>query len=328
MSQSKLSRYRYLVSWTLASVALAQQPNLNFRVQTKQNQISTDDVVRNFEAPKVVAYTLEPGDEISIEVWGHQDLSGHHVIGPDGQITVPVSGTLKLGGLTRDESEALIAKSLSAYYTDLSITLRIDRYTSYRVYVLGRVANPGALQFESQPTLLDVITRAGALPIGGAGAEKAGLGRCAVVRGRDKMVWIDLRTLLSQGNLSLNIRLARNDLVYIPDAGDQLVYVLGQVAHPGAFRLTPEMSFLDAFTQAGGVTEDAAADKIALVRGTNTSEREFKLKDLLANPRELNFALNEGDIIYVPERGLGKLGYVLQRASPIAGFAVIGSLAK
>ena len=311
-----------------ASLVSAQQQKLDFRVQTKQNQLSSEEAVHAFEAPTVQSYTLEPGDELTVDVFGHPDLSGRHVMGPDGKVTLPVTGVLTLAGLTREAAEKLISTSLGKYYEDISVTLRVDRYTSFRVYVLGRVANPGALQFESQPTLLDVITRAGALPIGGVGADKAGLGRCAVIRGRDQMIWVDLRSLLSQGNLSLNIRLARNDLVYIPDAGDQLVYVLGEVQHPGAFRLTPEMSFLDAFTQAGGVTEDAASDKIALVRSSNGSERQIRLKDLVANPKELNFSLNEGDLIYVPERGLGKLGYILQRTSPITGLAVIGSALK
>jgi polysaccharide biosynthesis/export protein len=310
------------------AISYAQDPKLAFHVQTKENQITSDDAIRAFEAPRVTSYTLEAGDEITIEVWGHAELSGHHVLGPDGKITLPVAGVLTIVGLTREAAETAISNAFGRLYSDLSTTIRIDRYTSFRIFVLGRVATPGAIQFESQPTLLEVITKAGSLPIGGVGAEKAGLGRCAVIRNRDQMIWVDLRSLLSKGDLSLNIRLARNDLVYIPDAGDQLVYVLGQVTHPGAFRLTPDMSFLDAFTQAGGVSENAAADKIEVVRSATGIKRQFSLKDLLAKPTEYNFSLNEGDLIYVPQRPLGKLGYVLQKTSPITGFAVIGSAVK
>jgi polysaccharide export outer membrane protein len=142
------------------------------------------------------------------------------------------------------------------------------------------------------------------------------------------MIWVDLKTLVSQGNLSLNIRLSRNDLVYMPDAGDQLVYVLGEVQHPGAFRLTPDMSFLDAFTQAGGLSQDAAPDKIQVVRSTTGAHREFAFKQLVTSPPSTNVALEEGDIIYVPRSGLAKFGYVLQKASPLTGFAIIGSVLK
>lgn len=315
-----------LIAMLAVPVAAQDDPKLEFQVRAKQRIISSDEIIRQFEAPAMSSYVLGKGDEITVEVWNHPELSGKHVIGPDGKITLPVAGVISVIDLTREDGQVAIAAALSRFYSDLAVTLRVDRYTSYRIFVLGRVGSPGALQFDTQPTLLDVVTRAASLPIGGVGADKTGLGRCAIIRGRDQMIWIDLKTLLSQGNLALNIRLARNDLVYMPDAGDQLVYVLGEVQHPGAFRLTPDMSFLDAFTQAGGVTDDASQDKIEVVRTATGTHREFRLKDLVAGPRELNLSLEEGDLIYVPKRGLAKFGYVMQKTASLAGFAVIGTV--
>lgn len=302
----------------------AQQAPHEFQVRSKENKLSAEDVIRAFEAPRMDSYTLGTGDEITVDVWSHPELSGKHVVGPDGKITIPVTGVLPVIELSRENTQAAIARALSKYYSDLLVTVRVDKYTSYRINILGRVSSPGALLFDSQPTLLDVVTRAGGLPIGGVGADKAGLGRCAIIR-RDQMVWMDLKELVSRGNLALNIRLARNDLVYMPDAGDQSVYVLGEVQHPGAFRLTPEMTFLDAFTQAGGLTEDAAADRIDLISTVTGAQRELKLKDLLASPKTLNFTLEEGDIIYAPKRRLAKIGYILQKAGPVTSFALLGT---
>jgi polysaccharide export outer membrane protein len=321
-------KYANVCNLVLAAASLAAQtPDAGFHVRSKQNTISAAEIIRAFEAPEVESYTLGAGDEISVDIWMHPELSGRHVIGPDGKITIPVSGVIPVADLSREETQAAIRDSLAKYYTDLAVTVRVDRYTSFRIFILGRVGTPGAIQFETQPTLLDVVTRAAALPIGGVGSEKAGLGRCAIIR-RDRIVWIDLKTLVSEGNLSLNIRLARNDLVYLPDAGDQLVYVLGEVQRPGAFRLTPDMAVLDAFTQAGGLNEDASGDRIELIRTGKDLEKEFRLKDLLAGPTKLNMALQEGDIIYVPRRSLATFGYVLQKASALTGFAIIGSLVK
>ena len=319
---------RRLLVCTLAVTALcAQEPDTAFKIRSKENTISTAEMVKRFEGPKLESYTLGEGDEITVDVWGHPELSGKHVVGPDGKITVPVVGVMPVAALSREDAQQSIATALAKFYSDLAVTIRVDRYTSYRVFILGRVSPPGALQFDSQPTLLDVVTRAGGLPIGGVGADKAGLGRCAVIR-KDQMIWVDLKALVSQGNLSLNIHLSRNDLVYMPDAGDQLVYVLGEVQHPGAFRLTPDMSFLDAFTQAGGLNEDAAPDKIEVVRSTTGTHRELTFKQLIDVPTGNNVALEEGDIIYVPKRGLAKFGYVLQKASPLSAFAIVGSALK
>ncbi len=163
----------------------AQEELKHFKVRSETKVISTEDIVRQFEAPELVSYTLGKGDEITLEIWNHPELSGKHLVGPDGKITLPVAGVVSILDCTREEAQKKIAGAFATLYSDLAVTVRVDHYTSYRIFVLGRVGNPGALQFDSQPTLLDVITRAAVLPIGGIGADKAGLGRCAIIRGRD-----------------------------------------------------------------------------------------------------------------------------------------------
>jgi polysaccharide export outer membrane protein len=148
--------------------------------------------------------------------------------------------------------------------------------------------------------------------------------RCAIFRGRDRIAWIDLRRLLTGEDLSLNVRLQRNDIVYIPDADDQLVYVLGEVKTPGAYQVTPNMSFLDALARAGGPSEDATTDKLYVVRPQLRSHLEFSLQDLLRPTPELNVAVEEGDIIYVPRRGLAKFGYVMRQLSPLSFLVLLG----
>ncbi len=307
-----------------ATACVAQEPAAGFDVGKRERKTTPLDVLQDFQGPERDAYLLGEGDELTIEVWNRPELSGKHVVGPDGRITLPVAGAIELRNLTRAQAVEAIRQALSAYYLEPSVTLRIDRYTSNRVYVLGRVANPGALQFDATPTLLDVITRAGALPVGGAGAEKAALNRCAVIR-TDRIVWIDLKALLSAGNLAYNIHLRRNDLVYIPDSDDQLVYVLGEVEHPGAIRLTPEMSMMDAFAQAGGPTKDAAANRIQVVRPSAGQKRIVTMKQIVEPRAEVNVALQEGDIIYVPRRGLASFGYLMEKVGVVATFGIFGA---
>ena len=173
-AQEKIAPAQEKIAPAQEKIAPAQETNGGFQVRSKENAISTAEIIRRFEGPRVDSYTLGEGDEITIEVWNHPELSGKHVIGPDGKITVPVAGVLPVAKLSREDAQISIAKALEKFYADLSVTVRVDRYTSFRVFILGRVSSPGALQFETQPTLLDVVTRAGGLPIGGVGAEKVG----------------------------------------------------------------------------------------------------------------------------------------------------------
>lgn len=304
----------------------AQDASGNFQPLNKEHKSTPAEIIEAFSAPPVESYVLDAGDEITIDVWDRPELSTHQTVGPDGKITLPLTGTFKIAGLTREDAQKAIIGIYQPYYSNLAVTLRIDHYNSFRVYVLGRVGVPGALLFDKQPTLLDALTRAASLPIGGAGAEKAGLVRCAIFRGRDKLIWIDLKQLLTEGNLALNIRLGRDDVVYLPDADDQLVYVLGFVKSPGAFRLTPSMSFMDALSLAGGPTQDAAQSKIELVRLVNGKQERIPFQDLLKR-KVPNFALEEGDIIYVPPRKWASFGYVVEKIAPLATFSIVGSLA-
>jgi polysaccharide export outer membrane protein len=296
----------------------------DFRPSEKTNNFTRGELLEKFNAGEEDDYTLGRGDEITIEVWDHPDLSGKQTIGPDGRITLSQLGALVVSGLTRDGAARAIGEKYSGFYISPVVTVRVDRYTSNHVFVLGRVMKPGALDFETTPTLLEAITRAGGLPVGGAGAEKAALGRCAIFRGRDKIVWIELKELLKGNDLALNIRLRRNDTVYIPDSDDQLVYVLGEVHSPGAFRLTPNMTVLDALALAGGPTRDSGK-KYHVIRPSQKLEREVSLDDLLKPRPEVNFSMSEGDIVYIPRRGLATLGYVLEKLSPFTSLMLFGA---
>lgn len=308
---------------------LARDTALDWHVRNKERKFSSGELLKQFEDAESDVYRLGRGDEISVDVWGRAELSGKHQIGPDGRITLPVIGDVMIAEMTRDQAVALLETALGKMYTNVAVTLRVDRYVSNRVFILGRVMTPGALIFDRPPTLLEAITRAGSLPVGGLGAEKAALTRCAVFRGRDEVIWIDLKALMTSADMSLNIRLHRDDLVYLPDADDQLVYVLGEVRSPGAYHMTPDMSLLDGLLRASGPTEDASVDKIHVIRPSRGLNLEFSMKQLLKPDRSLNVSLEEGDILYLPRRTMAKFGYIMQRITPISSlFVVGGSLGK
>jgi polysaccharide export outer membrane protein len=285
----------------------------SFEVPDRSTKYSGPEVLEAFRSEAVTDYRLWDGDQIQIDVLGRPELSGPHIIGPDGKITLPVSGVTLLRNLTRDEAAKAITKTLSRYYRDIYTTLRVDRYASNRVIVLGRVEHPGALQFESPPLLLEILSKAGGLPL--LRPEQV-LTRCAVIRG-EKILWIDIKRLLT-GDLNLNIQLMRNDTVYIPDATDTSVFVLGAVNKPGVFRLTPQMSFLDALSQAGGPTTDANINSLRLIRPAKNVDFEIDMENLLKPDASQIVSMEENDIVYVPRSGVAKLGYILQRINPFA----------
>ncbi|MDM8566608.1 polysaccharide biosynthesis/export family protein [Candidatus Halobeggiatoa sp. HSG11] len=282
-----------------------------------------NDILQTFRTSVVEndkEYHLGTGDDITIEVWGYHELSGKHIVGPDGKITLPLVGPIKLTDLSREQAAENIANKLSKYYLNLSVAVRINQYASNRVLVLGRVSRPGEVRFNmTTPTLLEAISLAGGFSnASGLQGEAQSLSatRCAIFRGQDKIVWIDIEPLLTGTNLSLNLPLKRNDIVYIPDIKEKLVYVLGQVHNPGAFRLLPQMSLFELVARAGGLTRDADFGSINVIRPSLGTNEPMTLSELMAPEEELDNILQEGDVIYVPTNTIAKINYAIQFLNP------------
>lgn len=274
------------------------------------------------EAPVDAVYRLGAGDVLSLQVWGRPELSGRHTIGPDGVITVPVAGTLPLAQLTREEAASRVQRALERYYLSPSVLFSVEQYVSNRVTVLGRVQNPGLMSFDHPPTLLEVLAKAGSLPVID---KQATLTRCAIFRGREKMIWVDLKRLLNGGEVHLNLRMRAGDLVYIPDSSDTMVYVLGSVHRPGAYRLTPDMSVMDALATAGGPNDDAQPRDIGIYRPARNAVERIRLQDLMDGSPRVNFALEEGDVIFVPKSGIAEFGYVSRQLAAGLSLLTVGA---
>lgn len=92
--------------------------------------------------------------------------------------------------------------------------------------------------------------------------------------------------------------------VHVKSTPSRLVYVDGQVAHPGAFAIEPRMSALQALAEAGGITEEAAPANALLIR-RDACGTPAGIKLDLASARngaapQQDQGVMPGDIIYVP----------------------------
>ena len=305
-----------LLTSACTNIELPDQPRKpdNFKPPERIEKFSYADpaVLADFEADAEPVYRLGEGDQITLQVWNRPELSGKQTVGPDGQITLPLLGVLRLSGMTRDEATQVIRTRYLRYYSNPILSLSIDAYQANRITVIGKVQSPGVQQYDRPPLLLEALARAGSQPVL---QNQASLTRAAVFRGRDRIVWVDLRRLLDRGELAYNIRLKPNDLVYLPDAADTMVYVLGAVSRPGALPLSRDMTILAALGQAGGPTQDANQEQIALYRPGVEASEKVTLRNLMLSENS-HFTLKDGDVVYVPKRGLAEVGYAMQQLMP------------
>ncbi len=126
------------------------------------------------------------------------------------------------------------------------------------VYVIGAVNAPGPYPSEEAKTLLDLWSIAGpALP-------NADLHNCTVLRGQET-ISVDIEALVNQGDMSQNIALQPGDKLIVAEILER-VYILGQVARPGAYPIKEEDTLMDILGKAGGPTVMADTGKMVLMR--------------------------------------------------------------
>jgi len=91
--------------------------------------------------------------------------------------------------------------------------------------------------------------------------------------------------------------------IIVTQINSQRFYVLGEATRPGAYTLIPDMTILQALSNAGGFTTYANSKKIYLLRQENGKQQKlsFNYKDVIAGKRtEQNIVLKNGDTIVVP----------------------------
>jgi len=296
-------------------------------MKTSSRDFAGGDKIKDESAKNDNAYRLGPGDHFAFLVRGREDISREEIIvAPDGQVALPRVGIMNVKGRTLRELTDEFTKALGAYYDKPEVTLVMKAYNNNRVFVLGRVANPGAVHFQGQGTLLEALSLAGGLP---ADTAKSFLSRCMIVRGKDLVMWIDLKELLEQGNMNLNARLQNGDVIFIPQSEDQIAFVLGEVKNPGVVPLRSQLTLMDAVMTAGGPTKGANMRDIFLVRQVDNKGvvERINFKELVGHANfSKNYILRAGDLIYLPETGLSKFNYFTSQIAPF--FTVVGVTAN
>ena len=283
------------------------------------------EALRNFEPAEDEEYRLGKGDEISVDFAGRPDLSAKLIVGPDGRITLPLAGDIVLAGLTRPQSAAAIEAALAPYYSNLAAQVAVTKYTANKVLLLGAVERPGVLTFDGTPTLLEALTRGGM----NTSADKSAQipERCAIYRGHDQVVWVDLKALLTAGNALADLRLRRDDVIYVPSGAERFVSVLGEVGRPGAIPLTSTSTLASVLAQAGGFTGKAGAKPhIQIVDPASGSSRTISFNDVLNPVKSLEITLRPGEIIFVPQSGFYRATYVLERLNPAISIGTLAML--
>ena len=115
--------------------------------------------------------------------------------------------------------------------------------------------------------------------------------------------------LFLTGDLTGDINLEANDIVFIPNYSDNKVYVVGAVNEPRYVFYRSNLKVLDAILEAGGFTEFADKGDVVIIRMQKLADGKIEKIEIEADIKALlkgkdvkqNHLLRPGDYVNVKE---------------------------
>ena len=167
-------------------------------------------------------YRVGAQDLLEISVFGVEALDKQQArVNSNGQISLPLVGTVMAGGKTIPELEQeLAARYRDGYLQNPQVTVFVREYTSQRITVEGAVKKPGIYPITGKTTLLQVIALAE-----GVNDQIADLGGIVVMRqveGKRMAAVYDLRQV-RKGTVE-DPQLYGDDIVVVEQSGSKTMF--------------------------------------------------------------------------------------------------------
>jgi polysaccharide biosynthesis/export protein len=168
-------------------------------------------------------YRLRPGDVVQIEVLEDASLNRTAIVLPDGQISLPLVGSVRASGRSLTDIQSDLASRLASsfatpptvYVTMSALAERVvGTARTIDVFILGAAATPGRVEVAPGTTLLQAIAQAGGLsPFA---AKKRIQLRRVDKSGNEKVFSFDYDAIERGVAGGLTTRLADGDVIFVP----------------------------------------------------------------------------------------------------------------
>lgn len=239
-------------------------------------------------------YTLGPGDEVVIDIWGTNQNTIRQTISPDGFINIPDVGVIGLNGMTVKEADSYLRRKLSQIYSvdgedaASEIKLTLGSIRTIQVNVMGEVAVPGTYYLSSLSNVYHALYRAGGFSALGS------LRNIELIRNGKKVEEIDIYDFIIKGKSPEDISLQEGDIILVPTY-EMLVDISGNVKRPMIYEMKDGETVEDIIGYAGGFMGNAYTPNLNMVRQNG---REYQVYTIDQNEYP-SFALMDGDAISV-----------------------------
>jgi protein involved in polysaccharide export with SLBB domain len=188
-----------------------------------QSATPAESVQRTAPAPSVVAslappsdavsvptgYVLRTNDQVAVEVFGEEDLRTSTRLNGEGNLSLPLLGSVHLAGLTLAQAASKITELYGRdYLVNPRVNVTLVGYAKRRFTILGQVSRPGSYEMpEGSPDGVDLLE---AIAMAGGYTRIAAPERVSVRRrsakGEDEILRVDAKRLAKRGGENFQVR--------------------------------------------------------------------------------------------------------------------------
>ena len=161
-------------------------------------------------------YRIGPGDALNIFVWRNPELTLTVPVRPDGRLSIPLVEDVVAIGKTPTTLAREFEERLSKYVKEPLVTVIVEGFVGpipEQIRVIGEAAQPRALPYRADMTLLDVMIAVGGLTRYAAGNDSVII---RTAQGEQNTYSVHLNSLIRDGDIESNVALRPGDILIIP----------------------------------------------------------------------------------------------------------------
>jgi polysaccharide export outer membrane protein len=153
-------------------------------------------------------YVLRSNDQVAVEVFGEDDLRTNTRLNGEGNLSLPLLGSVHLAGLTLAQAASKITELYGRdYLVNPRVNLTLVGYAKRRFTILGQVNRPGSYEMpEGSPDGVDLLE---AIAMAGGYTRIAAPERVSIRRrapsGDDEILRVDAKRLSKRGGESFQV---------------------------------------------------------------------------------------------------------------------------
>ncbi|WP_110687778.1 polysaccharide biosynthesis/export family protein [Salinicola aestuarinus] len=179
-------------------------------------------------------YTIKPGDQVNLRVWGGTELQSVLTVDSQGNIFLPGIGPLNVQGTSNSELNSRVTSAIKTVYPEnVEVYTNLQGVQPVGVFVTGYVTNPGRYSGTPSDSVLYFLDQAGGID------QALGSYRQIVVKRNGRTIeTVDLYDFLINGDMP-QTQFRDGDTVVVEERGPAIA-VVGDVQKPFRYELAGE----------------------------------------------------------------------------------------